>query len=261
MRSSSYGRGIIAFFIVSSFILVLAQSSKASGVAKRSKASASSTRSRRCNECETAGASKQTKKLSNKASRSSKQTSCYPPKYVDPAISKNLNKAVSDLKRAGIKPEITSTWRSSAHQARLHKCSRNKKCRRQHPGLYYALPPGESLHEAGFAVDIAGVASGPRGSKRLTPRGRRIVQTMKKNGFKWRYGLADPAHFEADPKKHGFRSTKQAIKRSQNKCQLKLAAAPQSKGSKSKVASPRGQAKPKLVEVSSQKTRPKSQRA
>ena len=261
MRSSSCGRGIVAFLIVSSFILVLAQSTEASTVAKRSKASASPTKSRRCNECDKAATSKQAKRPSAKASRSNKQAGCYPPKYVDPAISKNLNRAVRDLKRAGITPEITSTWRSSAHQAQLHRCSRSKKCRRQHPGLYYALPPGESLHEAGFAVDIAGVASGPRGSKRLTPRGRRIVQTMKKNGFQWRYGLADPAHFEADPKKHGFRSTKQAIKRSQNRCQVKLAAAPQSNSSRSKAAASKSQAKPKLVEVSSRKPRPRSQRA
>lgn len=260
MRSSSNGRGIVAFFIVSSFILVLAQSSKAGGVAKKSKPGASPTGSSRgCDECDRGAASKRTKKLSAKASKSNKQAGCYPPKYVDPAISKNLDKAVKDLKRAGITPKITSTWRSSAHQARLHKCSRSKKCRRQHPGLYYALPPGESLHEAGFAVDIAGVASGPRGSKRLTSRGRRIVQTMKRNGFQWRYGLADPAHFEADPKRHGFRSTRQAIKRSQNQCQVRLAAA--SKSLKSKPASTRGQSKPKLVEVRSQKPRPRSQRA
>jgi hypothetical protein len=127
------------------------------------------------------------------------------------------------MRRAGIKPHITSAWRSSTRQAQLHRCSRSSRCRRANPGLYYALPAGRSLHEAGFAVDISGVAKGRRGSKRLTPRGRRIVQIMARNGFKWRYGLADPAHFEADPRKHGYRTVNQAIRRNQTVCQVRTA--------------------------------------
>jgi len=52
---------------------------------------------------------------------------------------------------------------------------------------------------------------------------------MRKNGFNWRYRLADPAHFEADPKKHGYRNVKQAIKQSQSTCQVKLASKSQRK--------------------------------
>ncbi|HVF91957.1 MAG TPA: D-alanyl-D-alanine carboxypeptidase family protein [Blastocatellia bacterium] len=141
---------------------------------------------------------------------------------MNPAVKGEFNSALRDLKRSGIKPLVTSTWRSSERQAELHRCSRSKRCRRANPGLYYAKPAGSSLHEAGFAVDISGIASGPRGAKRLTPRGRRIVRVMQKNGFKWRYGLADPAHFEADPKRHGYRSASQAINLSQSKCQVRL---------------------------------------
>lgn len=79
------------------------------------------------------------------------------------------------------------------------------------------------MHEAGFAVDIAGIAAGPRGDKRLTTQGRRIVNIMNKNGFKWRYGLSDPAHFEADPRKYGYRTPQQAITKTQTTCQIKLA--------------------------------------
>ncbi|HEX5734283.1 MAG TPA: D-alanyl-D-alanine carboxypeptidase family protein [Blastocatellia bacterium] len=143
---------------------------------------------------------------------------CHPKGYVDPAIARNYNGAMRDLRRAGIEPKVTSTWRSSAHQARLHRCSNSRRCRRAHPGLYYALPAGVSLHEAGFAVDMSGVAIGPRGAKRLTPRGRRIIAIMRKHGFSWRYGLADPAHFEIDPRKYGYRSAQQAISRSQSQC-------------------------------------------
>ncbi|HEX8089676.1 MAG TPA: D-alanyl-D-alanine carboxypeptidase family protein, partial [Blastocatellia bacterium] len=136
---------------------------------------------------------------------------------------KNFNAAMHDLKRAGIKPEVTSLWRSSQDQARLHNCSGSRSCRRANPGLYRALPPGQSLHEAGLAVDMSGIAAGPRGAKRLTPRGRRIVGIMQKNGFRWRYGLADPAHFEADPRSAGYRNLKQAITRSQTTCAARIA--------------------------------------
>jgi hypothetical protein len=79
------------------------------------------------------------------------------------------------------------------------------------------------MHEAGFAVDMAGIATGPRGDKQLTPKGRRIVAIMKKNGFHWRYGLSDPAHFEADPRRYGYRSAQQAITKTQTTCQVKFA--------------------------------------
>jgi hypothetical protein len=150
---------------------------------------------------------------------------CHPKGYVDPRINRNYRAAMRDLKRAGIKPEVTSAWRSSDKQAELYRCSQSRRCRRANPGLYYALPPGRSLHEAGLAVDISGVAAGPRGRKRLTPRGKRIVAAMQKNGFKWRYGLSDPAHFEAEPRKAGYRNLKQAITATQNRCQVRLASA------------------------------------
>jgi LAS superfamily LD-carboxypeptidase LdcB len=147
---------------------------------------------------------------------------CNPRGYVDPAIAKSLNAALREMRRAGIRPRITSTWRSSAHQRSLHRCSLNRRCRHLR-GLYGAAQPGQSAHEAGFAVDIAGVAAGPRGAKRLTPQGRRIVQIMQKHGFQWRYGLSDPVHFEANPRRYGYRSLKEAIARNQARCQLRLA--------------------------------------
>jgi D-alanyl-D-alanine carboxypeptidase len=155
--------------------------------------------------------------------KTAKRLPCHSENYVDPKIARNYRAALRDMKRAGIKPRITSVWRSSGHQAQLHRCSLSTRCRRAHPGLYGALPAGRSLHEAGFAVDIAGIAAGPRGRKRLTPRGRRIIAIMRKNGFSWPYGLSDPAHFEADPRKYGYRSARHAIRKSQTTCQVQLA--------------------------------------
>lgn len=148
---------------------------------------------------------------------------CHSKNYLDPKIRKNYRAALAEMKRAGLKPKVTSQWRSSGYQARLHKCSLSRRCRMNHPGLYKALPPGNSIHEAGFAVDIAGVATGPRGAKRLTARGRRIIPIMKKHGFNWRYGLRDPVHFEANPRRFGYRSVKHAINRNQTVCDVKLA--------------------------------------
>lgn len=148
---------------------------------------------------------------------------CHSKDYLDSKIRKNYRAAVLEMKRAGLNPKVTSQWRSSEYQGRLHRCSLSRRCRINHPGLYRALPPGNSIHEAGFAVDIAGVATGPRGAKRLTARGRRIVPIMKRHGFNWRYGLKDPVHFEANPERFGYRSVKQAIKRNQTVCDVKLA--------------------------------------
>jgi hypothetical protein len=151
-----------------------------------------------------------------------KNLPCHPPGYVDPKVASSFNAALRELKRAGIKPKITSTWRSSQEQDKLHRCSLDGRCRKRHPELYYALPPGQSAHEAGFAIDISGIAVGPRGRKRLTPEGRRVVQIMSKHGFKWRYKLADPAHFEAEPRKYGYRSLEQAIRYNQTHCSTNI---------------------------------------
>ncbi len=154
--------------------------------------------------------------------KSRRKAPCHPPNYVDPKIAARYNSAMRDLNRSGVRPKITSAWRSSEKQAALYRCSNSQKCRRQNPGLYYAKPPGSSAHEAGLAVDISGIAAGPRGAKRVTRNGRKIIRVMEKNGFAWRYGLKDPAHFEADPKKAGYRNLNHAIRKTQSKCSVRL---------------------------------------
>ena len=215
-------RWVIASALVMLSILAAQSTNTAMGSTRRPRLQrpvVSKSRTISCGQC--SGAAKTKRRLRSGAARIEP---CHQRGYVDPRIAKNFNSAMRDLKRAGIKPQVTSTWRSSQHQARLHNCSSSRRCRRANPGLYRALPPGQSLHEAGLAVDMSGVAAGPRGAKRLTRRGRRIVGIMRKNGFKWRYGLADPAHFEADPRKAGYRNAKQAIRRSQNICDAKVTA-------------------------------------
>jgi hypothetical protein len=58
----------------------------------------------------------------------------------------------------------------------------------------------------------------------LTTQGRQIVRIMERHGFDWKYGLADPVHFEASPREHGYRSLKQAIQVTQTRCQAGMLA-------------------------------------
>ena len=175
-----------------------------------------------CLPCEKAG--KANKRPTAKSKKVASPLPCHPKDYLDPKVAKNFRTAVREMKRAGITPHVTSAWRSSDEQDQLHKCSLDGRCRARR-GVFGAMPSGQSLHEAGLAVDIAGIAEGSRGHRYLTPRGRRIVRIMEKNGFNWRYGMSDPVHFEADPRRVGYRSVAQAIKHTQATCQVKLASA------------------------------------
>ncbi len=127
-----------------------------------------------------------------------------------------LNAAMSEMRKRGIRPRVNSAFRSHAEQRALYRCSRNRRCRARR-GIYGAKRPGTSMHEAGLAVDIGGVATGRRHRRRLTPKGRQTVRIMRKHGFKWRYGLKDPAHFELSPQRAGYRTEKAAIKAGQRR--------------------------------------------
>ncbi len=210
-----------------------------------------------CAPCAAELAKKGKSRATGKGQKIDENLPCHPKDYVDPRIAKNYKTALRDMKRAGITPRITSVWRSSENQAQLHRCSLSTRCRRSNPGLYRALPAGKSIHEAGFAVDMAGVATGPRGDKRLTPRGRRIVAIMKKNGFNWRYGLADPVHFEADPRKHGYRSVEEAITRTQTTCQVRLAKSRAHRKTPNKVAAGPARTRPAPA-AAPNRTRPRT---
>lgn len=174
--------------------------------------SSRATKSSQCGSC-----ANPFKRATRKIAKRSQKPPCHPAGYLDPAVARRFSAAVAEMRRSGIVPRITSAWRSSAHQASLHRCSLSSRCRRAN-GVYGALPSGNSLHEAGFAVDIGGIATGRRGARRLSRRGYTIVRIMRKHGFRWPYGMSDPVHFEADPREHGYRNVRQAIVRNQTRC-------------------------------------------
>ncbi len=126
-----------------------------------------------------------------------------------------LDAALRELRKRGLQPRVNSTFRSQSEQHAMYRCARSRRCRNRR-GIYGAKPPGSSLHEAGLAVDLSGIAAGRR-QRRLTPQGRQTVRVMQRHGFNWRYGLKDPAHFEISPQQAGYRSPQAAIEAGQQR--------------------------------------------
>lgn len=126
-----------------------------------------------------------------------------------------LNAALHELRKRGLRPRVNSTFRSQSEQHAMYRCTRNRRCRNRR-GIYGAKPAGSSMHEAGLAVDLSGIATGRR-QRRLTPQGRQTVRVMQRHGFNWRYGLKDPAHFEISPQQAGYRSSQAAIQAGQQR--------------------------------------------
>src|SRR5215471_10205947 len=96
---------------------------------------------------------------------------------LDKSVQAKLKAAERDMRKAGIKPKITSTFRTTAEQKKLYDCSHNRRCK-ESKGIYGAKRPGTSSHEAGFAVDIGGLTTKARGKRTLTPQGKKVVGIM-----------------------------------------------------------------------------------
>ena len=140
-----------------------------------------------------------------------------PPRVaaLHPQARVKLDAAMREMRRRGLRPSVNSTFRSYAEQRSIYRCARGRRCRARR-GIYGARRPGTSLHEAGLAVDLGGVAAGRR-RRRLTPKGRQMVRIMRKHGFAWRYGLKDPAHFEVSSRRAGYRTEQAAIRAGQQR--------------------------------------------
>ena len=124
-----------------------------------------------------------------------------------------LARAMREMRNRGIRPRVNSTFRSRAEQQSLYSCARSRRCRSRR-GVYGARRPGTSMHEAGLAVDIGGVATRRR---QLSRQGRTTVKIMRKHGFAWPYGMKDPAHFEISARRAGYRTERAAIRAGQRR--------------------------------------------
>lgn len=115
---------------------------------------------------------------------------------MDSTIAGAFQNLIEGVNQVGLPITVNNTFRTTEEQTKLYE---------QDPGK--ANPPGMSLHEAGFAVDLNG-ASGLSSAQRST-----LVEIAKQNGFdpvskeKW--------HFQADPTKHGYKNRGEAIKENQ----------------------------------------------
>ncbi|HWQ36588.1 MAG TPA: D-alanyl-D-alanine carboxypeptidase family protein [Blastocatellia bacterium] len=135
---------------------------------------------------------------------------------LDPVARKRLDAAMRDLRRQGLRPRLTTTFRSHSEQRGIYRCYHKRGCRARR-GIYRAARPGTSMHEAGLAVDVAGVAAGGRRHRRMTRDGRKIVRIMQKHGFRWPHGMRDPVHFEISPRQAGYRTQRAAIRAGQQR--------------------------------------------
>lgn len=135
---------------------------------------------------------------------------------LDPVARKRLDAAMRDLRRQGLRPRLTTTFRSHSEQSGIYRCYHKRGCRARR-GIYRAARPGTSMHEAGLAVDVAGVAAGGRRHQRMTRDGRKIVRIMQKHGFRWPHGMRDPVHFEISPRQAGYRTQHAAIRAGQQR--------------------------------------------
>jgi len=109
-------------------------------------------------------------------------------------VSADLGQLVSDLEpyarafvdavaRAGLSPQVTSTFRTRAEQTRLYKSSLEGKER------FPVMPPGLSPHEYGWAFDMVS-SDLERGHQ------RRLGAAWQRMGGVWGGRWRDPVHFE-----------------------------------------------------------------
>ncbi len=166
-----------------------------------------------------------------------------------PVARRDLDAAMHEMKRRGIRPRLTTSFRSRAEQSRIYHCSHKRRCR-QRRGIYAAARPGASMHEAGLAVDLGGVATGSRRHRRLTRHGRQVVQIMRRHGFNWRYGMKDPVHFEINPHRAGYRSERVAIRAGQQRWIAQSHLARRHRGRRSEVSNRRVGSRSRLQKVS-----------
>lgn len=157
-------------------------------------------------------AEKMAEKVAGKAEKEAKPAARVNSKLANlhPQTQVKMKAALKDMDRVGVCPSITSAYRSNAEQQEIYRCAHRRRCRAAR-GIFSARKPGTSLHEAGLAVDFADIAHGKKNRRVLTKDGRKIVKVMEKHGFKWRYGLKDPAHFELEPRAAGYKSEQAAI--------------------------------------------------
>lgn len=123
-----------------------------------------------------------------------------PPVVVDATVAPLLDAVLMEARARGIRVTVTSAFRTTGRQAALYA----NRASNPHP----VSPPGASLHEAGFAVDVAR-------SAHAEAEWATLVDIFSRYGARWA-GPDDPVHFQWDPVALGFPSPHAAIAANQN---------------------------------------------
>jgi hypothetical protein len=105
------------------------------------------------------------------------------PAGLTPKLLRSMTRAIVDARAEGVELTITSGWRSAAHQQRLFEEAVRKYGSRER-ARQWVLPPEESAHVTGAAVDVGP----PAGAAWLRANGERY-------GLCQRYAN-EPWHFE-----------------------------------------------------------------
>lgn len=74
-------------------------------------------------------------------------------RHLTPAMARAVRRATREAARSGIFLEVTSGWRSRQHQADLFDAAVAKYGSERSAGRW-VLPPGQSEHERGRAIDV-----------------------------------------------------------------------------------------------------------
>ena len=122
---------------------------------------------------------------------------------VDQMIAGEVYELLKDLYGAGLGNVITQSFRTWEKQDAIYKdyMAHQAAWKADHR---YAVPPGNSPHHAGFALDARWNG--------LTKIQRQLLrQIMKEHQFDW-LGNSDRVHYQANPKNYGYKGWRDAIK-------------------------------------------------
>jgi D-alanyl-D-alanine carboxypeptidase len=120
-------------------------------------------------------------------------------RHLDPALHHAFLVAQRDAAAAGIELRITSGWRSHAEQAALFDAAVRKYGSRE-AASHWVLPPGQSDHERGLAIDVGPAA----GAAWLDVHGVHYGLCRRYANEPWHFELLAPARGQRCPAMQPF---------------------------------------------------------
>lgn len=101
---------------------------------------------------------------------------------LSPALRRSVERAIAAAREAGVELRVTSGWRSRDHQQRLYEAA-VAKYGSAAAARRWVLPPGESAHVLGEAVDVGP----PSGAAWLDEHGVRFGLCRRYDNEPWHF--------------------------------------------------------------------------